>query len=205
MNKALILAGPSAVGKTTVAMLMEKYGFEIIRSATTRAPRGDGKDDEYIYISREDFLGRISRGEMLEHTEFAGNLYGTPKSEVDRVIAEGKLPLMILDLCGVRSLTSKTFDFRVVSVYIWDYPSVIEERLRLRYEGSEEGMRRLKGRLCENDNFNKVILSEEIPFDAFVRNLEPEECASLVLEAFNAVGPDTIRASIPEELKNTIS
>ena len=204
MNKALILAGPSAVGKTTVALVLEKYGFELLRSATTRAPRGDGRDDEYIYISHEEFLERISRGEMLEHTEFAGNLYGTPKSEGDRVLSKGKLPLMILDLCGVKTLTSKRLDFRAVAIYLWDYPSVIEERLRLRYSGFEDGEARLQGRLAENANFNRVIASDEIGFDAFVRNEEPSECAKLVFEAFSAAEDVFIKAEIPDPLKNIV-
>ena len=89
MDSILVLVGPSAVGKTTVmTRILELYGneFSPIRSATTRAPRGDSFDGEYIYLSREEFLSSVSRGELLEYMEYGGNLYGTPKSEVEILI-----------------------------------------------------------------------------------------------------------------------
>ena len=81
----LILVGPSAVGKTTVANeLVRSYGyFSFIRSLTTRPPRGDGNDDEYLYTTREGFLREIECGGVLEHTEYDGTLYGTPRSEIE--------------------------------------------------------------------------------------------------------------------------
>ena len=78
MKKIMILAGPSTAGKTTVMMNMldKRPRFEYIRSATTRAPRGDGHDAEYIYLSVEEFISRIENDGMLEHTNFGGNFYG---------------------------------------------------------------------------------------------------------------------------------
>ena len=207
MEKVLIIAGPSAVGKTTVMseILSNNSDFELVRSATTREKRQDGYDSEYIYSTRAEFEEYIKNGEMLEYTEYAGNLYGTPKSEIDRVIKEGKYPLMILDLCGVKSLTTRSLDFCVVSIYLWDYPSVIEERLRQRYDGSPDGEARLKSRIAENHRFNKLIASDEISFNAFVRNEEPSDCASVILDFFNSPLSTSSKAQIPHELKNIIS
>ena len=59
MNKyAIIVAGPSGAGKTTVADgLIESLGnLEMSRSATTREKRGDGRDNEYIYLQKDEFL-----------------------------------------------------------------------------------------------------------------------------------------------------
>ena len=72
MRKILVLAGPSAVGKTTVMKeILEKYPeFEFVRSATTREVRNDSHKSEYIYLSRSEFSDRVEKGEMLEHTEF---------------------------------------------------------------------------------------------------------------------------------------
>ena len=108
MNKILVLAGPSAVGKTTVMKaLMSKYeGFDYIRSATTRAPRGDGYDSEYIYLSINDFSSLIKNGGVLEYTEYGGNFYGTPSSEIERIFEDGKIPMLILDINGVKTLKS---------------------------------------------------------------------------------------------------
>ena len=131
MRKILILAGPSAVGKTTVAgeLLKKEPRFEFIRSATTRARRGDGFDSEYIYLSKEEFKQAVLHGEMLEYTEFSGNFYGTPNSEIERIFAEGKIPLLILDINGVRSLKSTNRDFYAFSVYLTEDVEVLDTRL----------------------------------------------------------------------------
>ena len=94
---ALVLAGPSGGGKTTVMneLVGSDYGFELVRSATTREKRGDGNDGEYIYLSKDEFSGQIKAGKMLEFTEYGGNLYGTPHSEIERIVKEDKIPLLI--------------------------------------------------------------------------------------------------------------
>ncbi len=131
MRKILILAGPSAVGKTTLAnaLIKREPRFDFIRSATTRAKRGDGFDDEYIYLTTEDFKSALFRGEILEHTEFSGNFYGTPASEIERIFEKDKIPLLILDINGVRSLKSVKRDFGVFSVYLTEDVEVIDARL----------------------------------------------------------------------------
>ena len=77
MSAILVIVGPSGVGKTTVAnrVVERSPSFEFVRSATTRAPRGDGNDSEYLYLTREEFLGRVNSGKMLEYMEYGGNLY----------------------------------------------------------------------------------------------------------------------------------
>ena len=99
MNRVLVIAGPSAVGKTTVMKkILTLYPeFEFVRSATTREARNDSHKSEYIYLSVDEFKKRLSDGKMLEYTEFGGNFYGTPESEIERIFAQGKIPLLILD------------------------------------------------------------------------------------------------------------
>ena len=95
MIKVLILAGASAVGKTTVGTLLVESGkFELVRSATTREKRDDAFGSEYIYLTRNEFLKLVSDGGVLEHTEYAGHLYGTPRSEIERISGEGRTPLI---------------------------------------------------------------------------------------------------------------
>ena len=78
----LIVAGPSGVGKTAVAKAIIDHdpSFTVLRSATTRPMRKDGNTDEYLHCTEEQFLGLISRGEMLEQMVYDGYMYGTPKS-----------------------------------------------------------------------------------------------------------------------------
>ncbi|MBQ7333510.1 MAG: guanylate kinase, partial [Clostridia bacterium] len=106
MRSIVILAGASGVGKTSVAaeILSRNDEYRLIRSATTRAPRGDSHDGEYIYVSEEEFKELIFRGELLEYMNYGGNFYGTPVSEINLAFSLGKTPLLILDIEGVKSL-----------------------------------------------------------------------------------------------------
>ena len=89
MSKGLmfIISGPAGSGKGTVnAHLLNTGDFVYSVSATTRAPRpGEKNGVNYHFISREDFLSRIESGDMLEYTEYCGNLYGTPRKEAEAV------------------------------------------------------------------------------------------------------------------------
>ena len=130
----LVLAGPSAGGKTaaSVEILRRDKRFTLIRSATTRAPRGDGHDGEYIYLSEDEFTCQIAYGGIVEYMEYAGNMYGTLRSELERANNEGLIPLLILDLVGVQSV-SQIPDLSPCCVYIYGDIDVIEARLRERY------------------------------------------------------------------------
>lgn len=129
----LILAGPSAVGKSTVADLLIAGGrFALVRSFTTRECRGDAHDDEYFYTSDEDFAARLSRGEFVEHSTIAGCRYGTPRAEILRIREEGKLPLLILDAHGVRAFRESEYARETYAVYLYGDLNVMEERLYAR-------------------------------------------------------------------------
>ena len=189
MRKILILAGPSAVGKTTAAdfILKSLPEFSLVRSATTRAKRGDGHDAEYIYLSREDFIFRIGSGQMLEHTEYAGELYGTPASEIERIFAEGKIPLLILDLNGVRSLKEAALDYGVFSVYLTAEESVLNERLyeRARLKGlTEESLCAYERRVAQNRLDKEIVMGAPSLFDAVIENTDIEETAKNIISVF---------------------
>lgn len=173
MDAILILVGPSAVGKTTVmTKILELYSseFESVRSATTRAPRGDAFDGEYIYLSREDFLLSVERGDLLEYMEYGGNLYGTPKSEIIRILSEGKTPLLVLDMVGVESIKSKEYPFLTVAAYIYDTLDVLTERLSLRYLSDKNDRVNFDKRIRANIADYLSLPERETLFDIFIRN-----------------------------------
>jgi guanylate kinase len=82
-----VITGPSGVGKGTLIRELRRrhpeFGLSV--SATTRAPReGEEHGQDYYFMDREQFEERVRRGEFLEHAEYAGNRYGTPRSNLDR-------------------------------------------------------------------------------------------------------------------------
>jgi guanylate kinase len=99
----VILSAPSGGGKTTIArrLLAERADVGYSVSCTTRAPRaGEVHGRDYYFLSREDFEGARDRGEFAEWAPVHGNLYGTLRREVERVLREGRHVLMDIDIQG---------------------------------------------------------------------------------------------------------
>src|SRR5690349_1149321 len=88
----IILSSPSGAGKSTLSRRLLEFDPEVrfSISATTRAPRpGEVEGREYFFRSRREFEAMTARGEMLEHAEVFGNLYGTPRAPVEAAIGSG--------------------------------------------------------------------------------------------------------------------
>jgi guanylate kinase len=132
----LVVSGPAGSGKGTVnAMLLEREDFAFSVSATTRAPRpGEVDGVNYHYITREEFLARIDSGDMLEHTEYCGNFYGTPLREAEEVMQSGKNLILEIEVEGARNVKAKYPDAVLVLLLP---PSYSEQEARLRGRGTE--------------------------------------------------------------------
>lgn len=186
---ALILVGASGVGKNTVAEILlsdERKLFTYSRSLTTRDPRGTFAD-EYLYVSEEEFLTRVNAGKMLEYTRYGENYYGTPLSEVERANAEGKIPLMILDINGVESIRHNHPSLPIYAVYLYAEPSEIRRRLEERdlLDGSEENRDKVRKRLKNNrEDFTSLAEGRLKLFDAFVENAVASDAAARVLALY---------------------
>ena len=105
----LILSAPSGGGKTAIAkqLLAKRNDVGYSVSATTRPPRAgevDGRD--YYFLSPDDFRARVERGEFAEWAEVHGRMYGTLRSEVQRVISTGRHVVMDIDVQGARQFTA---------------------------------------------------------------------------------------------------
>lgn len=143
MNKGkrgvlFVFSGPSGVGKGTLkAKLFEEFADRIAYSvsATTRGPREgevDGKD--YFFISRQEFERRVKNNEFLEHAEFAGNCYGTPRAYVEKLLDSGMNVVLEIDVQGALQVMKSMPE--CVSVFILP-PSFEELEHRLRGRGTE--------------------------------------------------------------------
>lgn len=104
----VVLSSPSGGGKTTIARRLladwpAEFGYSV--SATTRAPRaGEVEGQAYHFLSRAEFDARVRRGEFLEWAEYAGERYGTLKTEVDRVLAGGRHVVLDIEIQGARAV-----------------------------------------------------------------------------------------------------
>jgi guanylate kinase len=103
----LVLSAPSGGGKTTIAKMLlqgrDDLGYSV--SATTRPKRPDEKDGvDYHFLSREEFLRRRDQGEFLEWATYGGELYGTLKSEIERIFASGRNAVLDVEIEGARQI-----------------------------------------------------------------------------------------------------
>ena len=117
-------------------------GLRFSVSYTTRKPRGNEKPGEsYVYISRQEFMSRIAQGEFLEHAEVFGNFYGTNREVLEQARSEGKDLILDIDVQGARQLKERIPE--AVTIFILP-PSrdILEQRLRVRSEDSEEVIQR---------------------------------------------------------------
>ena len=190
-NCVLVIAGPSGAGKTVVAtsIVNEHPEFTFLRSGTTRPKRGDAHDDEYIYYTEEEFLAAVANGEMAEHAIYGGNMYGTPNAELDRAFAEGKTPLLVIDLNGVKSLALHP-KYSACNLYIYTDFDVIADRLKDRYFGENEkpdSEKNFNTRVAQNLRDWREICEYEDYIHAFVDNSSSiKSCCDKVLSTFAA-------------------
>ncbi|HER40706.1 MAG TPA: guanylate kinase, partial [Salinimicrobium catena] len=104
-GKLIVFSAPSGSGKTTIVrylLAQEELKLDFSISATSRAPRGNEKNGkDYYFLSLEEFKKKIKNDEFLEWEEvYRDNFYGTLKSEVERIWAEGKNVIFDIDVVG---------------------------------------------------------------------------------------------------------
>jgi guanylate kinase len=167
-RRIVVLSAPSGGGKTTIARAVrqqspDRFGFSV--SATTRKPRADERDGvDYHFVSRSQFLKGVGGGEFLEYTEYSGELYGTLRQEVEKVLASGKHVLLDIEVEGARQVREKYPPPRSVSIFILPSdPRVLLERLRQRKSESAEQIRWRIDRA-------EYELQQSTLFDRWVRN-----------------------------------
>jgi len=139
---AVVISGPSGIGKSTVCRaLAERYGYSVSVSATTRAPRADETDGvEYRFMDRKSFLEEVERGRFLEHSEHFDNLYGTPAAPVKEALAAGKTILLEIDVNGARQVKESVPQAFLIFL-IAPTSEEMERRLRERHTDSEASIR----------------------------------------------------------------
>ena len=164
-GKTFIICGPSGVGKGTVVarLLASDPSLYFSVSATTRPPRPGEEDGvHYHFLSMEQFEQWIAEDQFLEHAQFVGNRYGTPRLYVDRAMAQGRDVLLDIEIQGAEQVKRKRPD--VVRIYVAP-PSWAELERRLIGRGTED-MEKVRSRLARG----REEFSAAKDFDYFVIN-----------------------------------
>lgn len=177
-NRLLVLAGPTAVGKGTVARYIVEHNpdVQLSVSATTRSARpGEVDGVHYYFLTDPEFDALIADGQMLEYAVVHGShRYGTPKAPVEAALADGKNVLLEIDIQGARQVKQALPE--AITVFLappsWD-----------------ELVRRLEGRGTENAEQQarrletaREELAAQGEFDHILVNDEVAKCAAQVVE-----------------------
>ena len=128
----VVISAPSGGGKGTILkeLFAQNENLRLSVSATTRAPRpGEEHGKQYYFLSREEFEALIAQGRMLEHAEYVGNYYGTPRDPVEEWLSQGRDVVLEIEVQGGAQV--KKLMPECVSIFILP-PSmkVLGERLR---------------------------------------------------------------------------
>lgn len=169
-GRVVVLAGPSAVGKSTVVAKLRNNVPQLFFSVsmTTRDPRpGEVDGQDYIYVTRDDFREAIDAGQMLEWAEIHGGLQlsGTPRQPVEAAITDGRPVLIEVDLEGARNIKNLLPESELVFLAppSWE---VLVDRLTGRGTESQDVIdRRLETARVEmaaQDEFDTVVVNDDL-------------------------------------------
>ncbi len=166
----IILSSPSGAGKSTLARGLMTWdpAISFSVSATTRAPRpGEQDGREYHFRDRATFEAMVEAGEMLEHAEVFGNLYGSPRAPVAAALEAGRDTLFDIDWQGGQQVRNSSLGPDVVSIFVLP-PSIaaLEARLRARGQDSDDviaqRMQQSRDEISHWAEYDYVLINDDL-------------------------------------------
>ncbi len=168
-GRLLVLAGPTAVGKGTVAAHIREHNPEIHLSvsATTRPPRpGEVDGVHYYFVDDAEFDRLIADDELLEYAVVHNrSRYGTPRAPIDAALADGKTVLLEIDLQGARQVRRAEPSATLIFLLPPTWDELVHRLVGRGTEDAEERARRLrtaKVELAAQNEFDHLIVNEDV-------------------------------------------
>jgi guanylate kinase len=169
-GKLIIFSAPSGAGESTLVQYLLGCGFdmEFSISATSRAPRGAEQDGvEYYFLTPDEFRQKIENQEFLEYEEVYPNcFYGTLRSEVERITAQGKNIVFDVDVVGGLNI-KENYGNRALALFIAP-PSIeeLENRLKGRATDTPEMIEKRIGKagfeMTFAPKFDKIVVNDDL-------------------------------------------
>ena len=182
-SRLIVLAGPTAVGKGTVAADVRRHHPEvwISVSATTRAPRPGEQDGvHYWFVDDDQFDAMVERGDLLEWAVVhQAARYGTPRQPVEKILAEGRPAMLEIDLQGARQVRESMSEALFVFLKPPSWDELVRRLVGRGTETPKERERRLvtaRAELAAEEEFDVSIVNHEVHAAA-------EELVALMLQS----------------------
>ena len=164
----VLFAAPSGTGKTTLARRLvedsDRYVFSV--SATTRARREGERDGiDYHFVDRAAFEAMVEASELAEWADVHGELYGTPRAELDAAAERGEHVVLDIDVQGARQIRDAVPDARLIFVLPPDIDIMMARLSGRGTEAPAEIARRLQSALAELQavpNFDYVVVNDDL-------------------------------------------
>lgn len=168
-SRLVVLAGPTAVGKGTVAAHIKTHHPEILLSvsATTRAPRpGEREGEHYYFVDDAEFDRLIAEGELLEWAKVHNaHRYGTPRRPIETALAAGRTVLLEIDLQGARQVRAAEPSATLVFLLPPSWDELVNRLVGRGTEGPEERARRLRTarvELAAQSEFDYRVVNDDV-------------------------------------------
>jgi guanylate kinase len=167
IGKLIVVSGPSGVGKSTITNLLKtNKNFWVSVSATTRAIRaGEIANQDYLFVSNDEFDRMIDRNEFLEWAQFTGAKYGTPIKPVEQALSKGLNVVLEIELNGARQIRKNSPNAMLVFI---EPPSWAELENRLVNRGTESAhsleqrLEKAKEELKAASEFDFVLVNSNV-------------------------------------------
>lgn len=166
----VVLVGPSGCGKSKIAMklLSSTDRYEKLVSYTTNDPTAVEENTWYNYVSLEEFRALRDSGDMFQSTMYLGHGYGSRKSDVEKILREGKRVLTTMDICGAMSV--KTYFKNVTTIYIKREKKALMTNILKKNASIEDKVSRLTA--IEYEDQNAALCDYVVNFETYDEALE---------------------------------